>query len=452
MPAVSDVPRLPAFLLAVVALSALAFRLALAPATPVTFDEVSFLLALERYDLLAFEPHFPGYPLTVLLARGTQSLGGQSLAATTPYAALNAAVLLPALIALFHLAGGGWRGLWAATLFAWAPLPVHEALRPLADTLAASLALVALALLIPARSALPRLGRLLLGAGVLGASAAAKPDHALLLAFLIMPLWRSASRGPALTGASAIVLAWAGFGLAALAAGCGGLEPALQEGLRFLGGHFNEWGGLAESSPRILYAAALLADFAPSEGLGWGSLGIRLASVLALAAAALRAPRWLRRAVLVGALPYAAWLLFGQTLSHPRHALVLVPLLLLLAARGLPRSRFGLALALLLLGAALNATLQRAPAWREGARPLDRVVRWLERAPARTRLYAGASARALQHRLPTHDVRRVRDRAGLRADLAASPLAPAAVHVLPEVLDPAARGDPLRWKEIPGPR
>jgi len=449
VPAPAVLGRLPALLLVAVAVSAIAFRLATAPSTPATFDEVSFLIALERYDLLAFEPHFPGYPLTVLLARAAQGLGAQ-----TPYAALNAAVLVPALMALFRLAGGSWRGLWAATLFAWAPLAVHEALRPLSDTLAASLAVVAIALLIPPRGA-PRLGRLMLGALVLGASAAAKPDHALLLAFLILPLRRCVSRGLAWAGVSAIVLAWAGFGLAALAAGCGGLEPALEEGFRFLGGHLGEWGGLAESSPRIVYAAAPLGDFAPTEDTGWGSLGIRLASVLALSAAALRAPRWLRRALLIGALPYALWLLFGQTLSHPRHALVLAPLLFVLAARGLPRSRFGVALACLLLGGALNATLQRSPTWREGARPIDHVVAELERAPPRTRLYAGASARALQHRLPTHDVRRVRDLKGLRADLAASPLTPADVWVLPEVLDPASHAaswQPLAWEEIPDRR
>nr|WP_232467183.1 hypothetical protein [Anoxybacillus flavithermus] len=27
-----------------------------------TWDEVDFALALDRYDLLAMQPHFPGYP------------------------------------------------------------------------------------------------------------------------------------------------------------------------------------------------------------------------------------------------------------------------------------------------------------------------------------------------------------------------------------------------------
>lgn len=56
--------------LALAVVTGVGLRLAAAPAAPGTFDEVGFTLALTRYDLLAFEPHFPGYPLAVLLARG----------------------------------------------------------------------------------------------------------------------------------------------------------------------------------------------------------------------------------------------------------------------------------------------------------------------------------------------------------------------------------------------
>ncbi len=31
-----------------------------------TWDEVDFALALDRYDLLAMQPHFPGYPYFIL--------------------------------------------------------------------------------------------------------------------------------------------------------------------------------------------------------------------------------------------------------------------------------------------------------------------------------------------------------------------------------------------------
>lgn len=31
-----------------------------------TYDQVDFALALERYDLLAMQPHFPGYPYFIL--------------------------------------------------------------------------------------------------------------------------------------------------------------------------------------------------------------------------------------------------------------------------------------------------------------------------------------------------------------------------------------------------
>ncbi|MGE0710626.1 MAG: hypothetical protein AB7N76_27535 [Planctomycetota bacterium] len=431
----------PAACLLVVGLVAVAWRLALAPGAPAAFDEVSFLAALERYDLLSFEPHFPGYPLTVLLARLLAAAG-----AARPYAALSGLALLVALPALFRLAGGGWRGAWAGALFAWAPLAAREGLRPMADTLATCLVVAGAALLLdarrarlgPARLGPARLGAGRLGAGalLLGAAAAAKPDVALFLALLLLPCARAARPGRA-AGIAALALApWVAFGALALVEGCGGVERAWHEGLRFVSGHLGDWGGLDRSAPRALFACAPLGDLGPD------AVAARLAGVVLLAALALRAPRALRRAALIGAGPYGLWLLFGQNLAHPRHALPLLPFLLVLAARGLPargaRGRRAALAAGALALVAVASTLVRAPAWREGGRPVDRLAEWLAAQPLEARLYAGSAARALRWRLPARDVRRARDAAHLRADLAADPSPPALVFATDEVLAGAA--------------
>ena len=394
---------------------------------------MSFLAALERYDLLSFEPHFPGYPLAVWLARLAASLGSEA-----PYALVAALALLLAGAALYRLAEGGWRGVFAAGLYAWAPLSASQGLRPMADSLAASLLVLAAGALLPrAPSERPSTARLLLGASLLGALCCAKPDHVLFLGVLALACARHERPARAALLGVLALLPWALLGAGALSAGCGGFEPAFQEGLRFLGGHVGEWGGLDEGAtrPRALHALLPLGDFGPDAP--WANLlGVAL-----LGALALRAPRWLRRAVLLCATPYALWWLFGQNLAHPRHALPLLPWLLLLAARGLPRAPRARDWGLLLVVLALAATLLRSPAWREGGRASDRLAQWLAGQPLDTRLYAGGRARALRRRLPTRDVRRARNAAGVRADLAADPLPPMRLYVTRSLLDPAAEPD-----------
>ena len=387
---------------------------------------------------MAFEPHFPGYPLCVGLARLARALGSER-----PYALVGVAATLLALLALDARAGRGLLGALAAALWVCSPLAASEALRPMADTLAAGLGFSGAALLL-GRAEL-RAGRLALGAALLGAAAAAKPDHALLLAFLIRPAWRVGWRGT--LAAAAGVAPFALLGALALAEGCGGWEAAWHEGQRFLSGHLTDWGGLqAPLHPRIAYALAPLG--APGRGAPlWGLLGAG-----ALLGLGLRAPRGLRREVVCGLGPYAAWLVFGQNLAHPRHALVLLPFALLLAARGARGSARCALLGALLL-CALAATGSSARSWVEGARPIDRLAEWVRAQPSGTRLYAGGSARALAYRLPAADLRRTRSLRALEADLAAEPFPPTRVFVLAAEVEGVAGAEgfslgPLGLREL----
>ncbi|RMG07079.1 MAG: hypothetical protein D6731_24430, partial [Planctomycetota bacterium] len=211
------------------------------------------------------------------------------------------------------------------------------------------------------------------------------------------------------------------------------------EALRFGAGHLGDWGGgVASQQPGAgLRTARFLAALPPALGAR-GGLG---AAVLASTSffLALRAPRSLRRAVVVAALPYALWVLFGQNLEHPRHLLPLLPLGCALLAHssllGRPSAPLGGALALALLLAAGSGSLRWATAQRARGRPLDAVEAWFApRAAAGARLYAGGEARALRWRRPAWDVRRARSLADVRADLAADPDPPPAVWVAESVL------------------
>lgn len=399
--------------------------LAASPA-PATFDECSFQAALSAWDLLAFEPHFPGYPVAVLAARLASAAG-----ATAPYAAVVAALLPLAALLLHRGAGGGAGGLLAAGLLALCPLLLREGARPMADGTGTLLLAAALATAV-------RRDPAALSGLFMGLAAGARPD---LLPWLAL--------GPALAldapaGRRARTLAWFAAGaagplllaLSLAAAGAGGPESLLAEGARFLRGHLLEWGGgVGAAAPPAAGRLELL--LAPGEALG-GAGWLRAPGLALLLLLALRAPRRLRRGAVLAGLPYLLWLVLAQNPDQPRHALPLLPPLLLLAGGGLVRLRaravFSRALvAALLLGAATGA-LATAQALRHRARPGDLLSAWAARLdPLRVRVYAGASGRVLRARVPFLDVRRARDLAGLRLDLAADPGPRPLVLVLSEV-------------------
>ena len=408
--------------------------LACARPAPGSFDECSFQAALTAWDLLAFEPHFPGYPLCVL---GARLLAGAGAAA--PYAALAALLLPLSALALYRGAGGGLGGLVAAGLFALAPSCVREAARPMADVAGAACLAVALGL---AAAYGPR-AALAVGLGA-GAAAGVKPD---LLPWLTLglPVCLAAPRADRARVGLCFALGAAAPLLVALtlaAEGAGGLGPLLREGRRFLGGHLFEWGGgvTAAASGSRLGAVIPLGQAA-----GATTTAAATGTLLGLLLLAARAPRWARRGAALAGLPYLAWALLGQNPDQPRHALPLLPPLALLAGMGLARcaARPALRLALavgLLLGAGSGLTL--AIAARARPRPSDDLCAWATRLdPLRVRLYAGASGRVLRARVPLLDVRRTRGLDALTQDLRADPAPPPQVLVLSEV--PGAEALPV---------
>lgn len=408
------------------ALAGGALALGRAPTTPGSFDECSFVAALGAWDLLAFEPHFPGYPLAVLGARALAEAG-----ASAPYAALAALLLVPAALALHRGAGGGAGGALAAGLFVLAPLCLREVARPMADASAAALLAVALGAAAASARGWPA-GASLAGLAT-GAAAGTKPD---LLPWLTLglPLVLAAPPGArrraglafALPAALPLALAtWLAAGAA------GGAGPLLHEGRRFLSGHLFEWGGAVSAAPAAPGASRLGALLLP--GQAWGAPA--LPGALLLLALAARAPRDLRRGAVLASLPYALWAVLGQNPDQPRHALPLLPPLLLLAGAGLARlrARSGLKAALaaaLLLGAA-SASLSQALGALARPRPADVLCAWAGGLdPLVERVYAGGEGRALRLRLPLLDVRRARDLAAVEADLRADPTPPRRVLVL----------------------
>lgn len=83
-----------------------------------TWDEVDFTLALERFDLLAMQPHFPGYPYFILggwIINQWIHNGLKALSIFNTLAALSA--VLPIFWLARRLSGSGAMSLCSQLLF-----------------------------------------------------------------------------------------------------------------------------------------------------------------------------------------------------------------------------------------------------------------------------------------------------------------------------------------------
>lgn len=313
-----------------IALVGVLLRIALVPTELSTTDGINFALSLERFDLAQHQPHFPGYPLYVLCARGLHFLLGggypilalslPSILATIPMIVLIHRALVPRV---------GLRAAWlSCTFVALAPTLVTVAALPRSDGFAASMIACAAALAaIGAEKCRPVL--LLLAGLVAGLALGVRPSFAPLLVslFVAWSLWNE----PARVRRILLVAAGSVIGLAAWLVpflAYVGLESAWQAGTVHTTGHFNAWGGtIATSQSGLLERASILLANSLS------GLLVALAALIALSILHLRknseSPLLPKIALLAAAVtPYAVWVLLAQNVDRPRHA---VPLALFAA-------------------------------------------------------------------------------------------------------------------------
>src|SRR5438445_29926 len=136
-------------------LAVIASRWLLRPAWPDDYDAIGFVRAVERFDIASLQPHFPGYPVYVALAKAAHAIGLAPLAIVGPraYVALGRA----------HVAGhfAEWGGSIAtrpdigARLYAFVRDLFYDGIAP-SLALAAFVAALAIALVLvrPSRRAL----------------------------------------------------------------------------------------------------------------------------------------------------------------------------------------------------------------------------------------------------------------------------------------------------------
>ena len=389
------------------------------PPTLEDVDSVNFAMGVRQFDVARHQPHPPGYPVYIAIAKfSTAAL--RAVGVATPevagLAALSAvggaAIIVAAFVFFRRLAGDDRVALIGVILFACSPLFWFTALRPLSDVPGLAVAFVALAALMAAiRWRAPWSGEatraLLLGALMAGISIGFRSQMAVLtVPLLLLAVVRPGVPGRARVGAIAAFvvanLAWA-VPLIALTGGPGGYLAALgsQAGEDFVG-VVMLW---TNPTPRVAIFALLNTFVLPwdSSWLGGMVMAVALVGLLVL----------LRRSVsavlllLVTFGPYATFhLLFQETLTV-RYALPLVPAVAMLAAVTLGQAR-PVASGVVTASLAVIALFHGVPAGAGFARTPNPVVA----AFSEMKLMAGASRVApviAMHRRVLTESRRARE-------------------------------------------
>ncbi|NNU83203.1 nucleoporin-interacting protein [Geobacillus sp. BMUD] len=293
-----------------------------------TWDEVDFSLALERYDVLAMQPHFPGYPYFVLGGMAVHAFIANPAKALS---ILNVLVLFSAAFPIVLLLARHMprpAALWAALSVLSSSYVLLASARPMSDG-------AALGVLWWYMWAVERAHRQktwkaqLLPAAFFSVLMGIRLSYAPFGAALLFLWHEDWNRHRRFGRVAASVLAAALFQLIWVAAAArteGGLFSFFQLGWAFVHGHFSDWGGTAAASP--LPFSERVQRFLIDNFL-WTGIACQnawlLAAYAAIGAIAWRAGRFrLPRALVVSALLYAVWALLAQNIEKPRHLLPLI--------------------------------------------------------------------------------------------------------------------------------
>ena len=344
-------PRLT--LAAVIALALLFFlaHLYWLPPTLEDVDSVNFAMGVREFDVARHQPHPPGYPVYIAIAKVSTSamraigVAAPEVAGLTVLSAIGGAAIAVAAFVFFRrLLDDDRIAAIGVVLFVCSPLFWFTALRPLSDLPGFAVAFVALAALMRAvrwrgawNSQATR--ALLFGAMMAGISIGFRSQMAmvttpLLLLGVIRPGVPVRARVAAVVVLLLAVLAWA-VPLIALTGGLGGYLAALgsQAGEDFVG-VVMLW---TNPTPRVLIFALLNTFVLPWDASWLGGTIVTVAMVGAIVLVRRSLSAVLLLLVTFG--PYAIFhLLFQETLTV-RYALPLVPAVTALAAVTLAEAR-----------------------------------------------------------------------------------------------------------------
>jgi hypothetical protein len=138
-------------LASVLAVVFFSFHLPYLPASLEDLDSINFALGVREFDVAQHQPHPPGYPVFIFVAKAANAVAPTEVSALSGVSIVAATLGVLAIAVLFHRLDPDAPAAWwfaATTLAATAPLYWFSAARPLSDAmgLAAALAVQGLAL------------------------------------------------------------------------------------------------------------------------------------------------------------------------------------------------------------------------------------------------------------------------------------------------------------------
>lgn len=315
---------------ALLALAILGSRVAFLSPTLDDLDSVNFALSLEEFAPTLHQPHPPGYPVYVALAKLVHLLVPEPSRALALLSALAQALLvLPLHALLLRLAGSRATALAALLLCVLNPVVWFNGVRPMSDSVGLLFAVSAQALLL--RGLEGGRGALLAGALLAGLGVGVRLQS-LLLTLPLGLLALARNPGTRLLGASA-------FGAGALSCAAAVLIAS--------GGAARYLAALGSTFAQSAAVESLLLGFTPNRAAHaavhvalrpWIDTGLGIAvlslCLLGTAVTAARKPRALGLGLLLFA-PYLVFHALLQWVESVRYALLYLPLSAWLAAEAI---------------------------------------------------------------------------------------------------------------------
>ncbi|NBI51410.1 hypothetical protein EIZ48_02325 [Photobacterium alginatilyticum] len=276
-------------------------------------DALNFSRGVERFSVLEFSPHFPGYPAFIGLSR-LAAIWVEPVIATV-WISLLSALLIPLLIArlVYLLSGSMPAALLGSALAYMQPLLASIAISGLSDSAAMMLFMLALIAALQKKDVMTGLW--------IGLMLATRPSYfPLALGMLMFPLWggyvgsRLRAYGQAgmvitVVGLLSLGFIWFHDGIA-----------YFEEGIRFTRGHFAIWGNTVEGDSASIWQWTL----ALMKGFGWLGVLVVIGSLLHAVAGFITKPVKVdcqKQVALIAAIAglYWLWITVGQNPDNLRH-------------------------------------------------------------------------------------------------------------------------------------